>query len=209
MLNINHYTLATFARESYHRATVCIGEVEVWVQYINGTQVVTYRGTEGGDLFRGRGWRDVWRDARIIPAHDDRVGWGHAGFLHGALGVVDGFLREHLTSTKPVVCTGHSMGGALALITACALKHHGYAVQEWVGFAAPGALMGAREWGDIALTNYKNGNDAVVDNFPLGALYDQPCDLTAVGRAQRWWPNYVDHDISRYVDALTPRHHHG
>lgn len=152
-------TLAKICKKSYYHATCNINECEVIIKYYDTHQVVAFRGTETGALFAGAGWVDVVRDMRIFPWYDKDCGLVHAGFLKGAQSTAE-FIADKLVMDLPVICTGHSLGGALALLTAVKLQAKGFVVKEWVGFGSPMTQLTKRTY-DFNQRNYQYKADVV------------------------------------------------
>lgn len=196
---MNHHALAQLCAESYDHASFNIGECEAIIKYFADVQVVAFRGTETGAMFEGAGWLDVVRDLRVLPWRDDDAGWCHAGFLKGGRAAAE-FLADKLDPDLPVICTGHSQGGALALICAVKLQAAGFTMSEWVGFGAP-KVQFTRKRFTFTQTNYRHRSDIVPllprftpyrHNYPVVRLY--PCF-----RWQKRQPNWADHGIQHYV----------
>lgn len=163
---MNHLELLRLCETSYEVASIRINEVEALVQIKDGVQYVAFRGTEASKMFDGGGWRDVLRDFRTIPWHDKRVGWSHAGFLKGARNVVDDYLLFNLSQKMPVIVTGHSLGGGLAVNAAALLCSQGYTVQSVVTFGSPRTFLksSAERWVKfLNVTQYSNDGDPVCD----------------------------------------------
>jgi len=220
-------TLAKICKESYDHATYNINECEVIIKYYDTHQVVAFRGTEAGALFDGAGWMDVLRDMRIMPWYSKETGWVHAGFLKGAVATAD-FIADKLVSDLPVICTGHSMGGAVALMAACKLQAKGFVIQEWVGFASPMTQLTTRTY-DFEQWNYRYKSDIVptLPSYVFKLIFDFIGDSQGnflikkgieILSKKQWYrhnypvivlqpdpdrlPNWDDHDINLYIQAL-------
>lgn len=193
---ISHADLCALVAQGYEQSTGKVNEVEYHVIQLPLVQVLTFRGTEASKMFSGCGWRDVIRDLRVMPWHDDRAGWCHAGFLKGARGVIDGPLE--LTRDKPIVTSGHSLGAAMSLIAALMLESIGYDVYEWVGFGCPRAILGDRLYGFDA-TSYRHKNDIVTQVPPL--FFEHLIDPIQLGEPEGS-PSFKHHDIGLYLEYL-------
>jgi len=196
---VNHKTLARICAESYQHATFNLGECEAIIKYYDDCQVVAFRGTETGAMFDGAGWVDVLRDMRITPWHDKHAGWVHAGFLKGGRKAAD-FAEDKLVRDLPVYCTGHSLGGALALMCAVRLYYHGFTIKGWVGFGSPKVQLTSKKY-DFSQWNYRHRADVVPlmprwtpyrHNYPVIDLRPNP------NRKATW----DDHGIDLYIKAL-------
>ncbi len=199
---LTHYDLAYFCVRAYSEATYVTGEVEFLVDVIDGVQVVGFRGTEASDWNQDGNFKDILRDLRIAPWHDSRVGWGHAGFLRGAARAIDEYLLDNLNPGLPVVLTGHSLGGGLAIPTAAILQHHGFTVKELVTFGAPRTLAtGHKKFTNIAVTQYIYRND-VVPKLMRWFIY-RHLDETHLKPPNAFFGTWEDHWIdSCYLPAI-------
>lgn len=196
---MSHKLLSLICAQSYHTDTYNIGECEVLVKQLDGVQVIAFRGTETGAMFAGAGWVDVLRDLRITPWYDKDTGWMHEGFLVGGRRAA-AYLKGKLNPDIPVICTGHSLGGALALVCAVKLQAAGFTIDEWVGFGSPKTQLSKREH-NFTQWNYRHKADVVPlmarcfgyrHNYPVINLQPNPCRE----------PTWDDHGINQYIAAL-------
>jgi pimeloyl-ACP methyl ester carboxylesterase len=128
----------------------------------NGATWVVFRGTQLDD------WHDINADRKFLPAVESRC-WVHRGFK-GALDTVWSELYELLSQVSGrVVFTGHSLGGALAVLAAArygaVCRQQGVRRPDLITFGQP--LVGSRQFGLHVLwcTNdvvrVTNGNDPI------------------------------------------------
>jgi len=194
-MTATHRDLCRMSAHSYDASTGGVNDVEYMIKYEPNHTAVIFRGTEFSGFFSKLGFLDVIRDIRIVPWYDKRTGWGHAGFLKGARGVVDGPLKEFVCPTTPITLAGHSMGAGVSLMAALMLHSEGYQIKEWVGFGCPRPTIG-RDSLPFSATSYRNHGDPVtaVPRKWMGG-YSHPVDLTDIGRIS-------GHDINLYMDAL-------
>lgn len=224
-MTTDHYELAKICEEAYVSATfLAKGDVEVLLKDYPDYTVIAIRGTEACDLWTQRDgfhWRDVFkrklwvgwwgavqdirRDLMAWPTYSRILGAHlHTGFLGGAVSVSE-YILTRCPLDKPVVVTGHSLGGGIALILALLLRHARVNVMECVLFGAPKIISKKSKavCAGLNLTSYRHGNDFVttVPRYLWG--YVHPAPLLQLGsRAGR--PSWDDHAIGNYVDALTP-----
>jgi hypothetical protein len=127
----------------------------------DGTSYLAYRGTEPGKL------RDIATDARFRPVRWVDGGWVHAGFAaaEAALWPRVGEWVAGLGSA-PLVITGHSLGAAMATLTAARLRNARLVTfgSPRVGNGAFAALFAGRD-----ARRYVDCGDLVEDlRAPLG-----------------------------------------
>ncbi len=193
------HELAKICECSYKHVTLNLHDCEAVILFLKDVQVVAFRGTETGSLFKGRGIIDVIRDMRILPWYDIDMGWVHSGFLKGARKSAQ-TLEKILIKDMPVVLTGHSLGGALSLLCAAKLQAAGFNVLEWVGFGSPKAQLSKRILQGFKQTNYRYRND-VVPLMPRIPLYrhNYPVILIKPDCSVDSSATWDDHDISIYI----------
>lgn len=222
---MNHYELAKICERSYTSSSFSArGDVEVLVEDHGACYVVAVRGTEARDLwtqrdtFRWRNllsrkqWRNWWgavqdisRDLTAWPTYSNQLnGRFHTGFLRGA-NAVSSYLLVAYRLDKPVIVTGHSLGGGVALILALLLRKAHVNVRECVIFGTPKVICRKSQavCMGLNLTGYRYGNDFVT-TVPC-CIWDYehpnyPWQLGGYGGE----PNWNDHAIGAYVTALAP-----
>ncbi len=116
----------------------------------------------------------------------------------GFLWPVRGALHAIRASGPIQVITGHSLGGALALITAAMLDHWRPDQTRTVYAFAPPRVGPVRLSGPTYL--FRLGED-IVPTLPPD--FRQPRPLIRLGRAQSW---LGDHEIDHYIAALEKSH---
>jgi hypothetical protein len=160
-----------------------------------GGCVVAFRGT-----CNIVGWL---RDFDALPVAHEGLGTCHAGFLRGASKLWNKL--ELPKTAETVILTGHSLGGALAVLVGALRVIAGERVDAIVTFGAPRAAYArvAEVLAPVAVRQYRRGEDPVPDvPFDLPAFpYKHAREpLVAVGKAAgiRW----DDHSIRGYIDDV-------
>ena len=148
---ISHQDISVVAAESYNKKTFEELNIEVLVE----DNVFAFRGTDEP--------MDAIRDLRILPIWTRELGWAPAGFLKAAKRLMPKCLSEMMAKDlepKNVVLTGHSLGGAVALLVGALMMRDEVKVREIVTFGAPrcGRL---KILDGIEVTMYRHGKDIV------------------------------------------------
>ena len=170
--------------------TWCAGDVAAF----RWGDVLAFRGTEPASL------ADWLRDFDCVPWWDTKLGFCHRGFLDGARAL---WPLIDLNSMHRMTIVGHSMGGALAILTAAEMSSIGVFVDAVVTFGAPRCVD--KEGGDYVrmagrMTLYRHGDDPVPMVPIEPGILQHPAPLTQIGRATL--DPIADHFISGYLAAL-------
>ena len=140
---ITHLSLAQLSLDAYERKTASRHGVEMI--YINDVDyhIFAFRGTDTKNLFKNRGWRDILRDIAFLPKKYDEKYVAHFGFVAGWSSIkcyVDSEIKKN--PSKPIIFTGHSMGGAIAICGALGvIIDPRYKLHSVVTFGAPRVVI--------------------------------------------------------------------
>ena len=154
---MNHQDLSIICIESYNSIDFEESNIEVIVR----DNVFAFRGTDEP--------KDVVRDIRIAPWWVSELGWVPAGFAKAAKRLIPKCLSECMSrdiEPDKIVLTGHSLGGAVALIVGALMVRDEILPKEIVTFGAP--KCGRLKLLDgIPVTCYRHGKDIVPMVPPL------------------------------------------
>lgn len=136
------------------------------------TQTITIRGTQNK--------KNIWQDASVFLIKDDRLGFRlHRGFRDTSLKVYED-LKPHLNDDYDMRVTGHSLGGAIALILTNYMYRDGYRMERLVTFGQP------KVTDDKSDTQYRRDNPDI-DRITRVVHEDDPIALVPpVGLAVRY-----------------------
>lgn len=144
---------------------------------------------------------DLLKDIRIFPLWSSELGFCPAGFLKASrrLGYI---VLDHLgdNDLDSVTLTGHSLGGACALITAALIQRETKGdkkIDEVVTFGAP--RVGKLKVLDRPVTQYRFGKDIVPTVPPF---ISRPGELLNLGDQTKKGGWFTDHSMKNYVRAL-------
>ena len=145
--------------------------------------------------------QDILRDLRILPLWSPSLGFCPAGFLKAArrLGYI---VLDHLADNdlESVTLTGHSLGGACALITAALSAREtpdDKKIKSCVTFGAP--RVGKLRTLNCPISMYKFQNDIVTGvPWPM----PRPGELLYLGDPESRGNWISDHSILNYINAL-------
>lgn len=170
-----------------------IGSAHVLIAENAGLYIVSFRGSQ--DL------ADWLIDFTMRPVWHPVLGWCHSGFLNDVLGVSDRMLAD--LAGKRVVVTGHSKGGAEAVIFAGLMVASGHPPEAVVTFGAPraGFAMLRDVLNTTAVIQFRNGNDPVPEVLPEIAFWRHAREpLQAIGT---WtFDPFDSHLMESYRKAL-------
>lgn len=155
-----------------HQATLADSQVSYFLSQGNGVQTIAIRGTAN--------LANVLVDLDIEFQPDERLGITlHNGFRSAAEAVFND-VRPRLISAKPLQITGHSLGGAIAVVLAMYLQQDSaVAVTQVITFGQPKVtnLTGADVFADIPLTRVVTGKDIVPLVPPISPLQIKDLDI--------------------------------
>ncbi len=176
---IDDRELAALAAAAYVDAPSCAaGDVHACLTEREDALVVAFRGTVPTN------WADWWRDFQAWPHaardHPD-LGPCHDGFLSGVEAIWP--LLRPLLVDRRVVVTGHSLGGALALVAGALLASAGARPVQLATFGAPkaGGAKLASLLHAVPGEQYRNGNDPVPDVPAMWFVYQHTRKLNEIG----------------------------
>lgn len=133
-MNSITYTLARYAKLAYEQHTVRLEhDMEVLLDTQGTTGIIAIRGSEGH-------WKDWAANFMAFPAKCGRIGRAPHGFARRALRLLKYLLKENpefLANHKSFEVTGHSQGGAVAILVAELMKDLDYNVTQCAAFGAP------------------------------------------------------------------------
>lgn len=151
----------------------------------NNEQVIALRGTASVD--------DVIIDARFVFVKDENLGINvHKGFDNAAREILKE-IRPSLDKTLPVYVTGHSLGGAVAVVVGMYLQKEGYNLKQIFTYGQPKVTdrRGAKLYQSLPLIRFTNEKDIVPLVPPLSR-----------DKAENWdtyW--HVANEILMYPDG--------
>ena len=148
---MQHQELSIICAESYNSVDFEEANIEVIIR----DNVFAFRGTDEP--------LDMLRDVRVIPWWMSELGWVPAGFAKAARRLFPKCLSECMErdiDEKEIELTGHSLGGAVALIVGALMVRDEIKPKQIVTFGAPrcGRL---KLLDNIPVTCYRHGKDVV------------------------------------------------
>jgi hypothetical protein len=144
----------------------------------SGEQILSFRGTSNLENAL------VDLDLALIhdPITDIQLHQGFAGAAKAALDDV----KSKLDKTQPVQTTGHSLGGAIAVIIAMYLEKEGFELEQVITFGQPKVtnVTGAKAFAHMPLIRVVTPTDLVPLVPPLSPLQLQNLDI--------YWHNGIE-----------------
>lgn len=216
----SHLQLCQLAALSYDGYSISIGNSAALVEIVDGIQYIAFAGSDDA-----KDWRfDL--DAKQVPwsSKDDAKPYGgsvHRGFKT-CWEEVKPHLLPKLDLSLPTVVTGHSLGGALAVLCAASLKRVGVQINGVATFGCPMVfdVVGSNGWLNLGLptVQYANDTDGVTEQPGSGRGFVGLVDETVLDGKGRiahksvasWWMFWKRisgdgaHKIAQYLKRLRP-----
>ena len=177
---------------------------EGWIFKFPDKDVISLRGTQPSQ------WKDVLADLRFWRI--DPAGSGekiHSGVWKQAFSLLPAIIRN-TEEEKPVAVTGHSLGGAMAVIVAGFLMKMGYTVTDLYTFGQP--RVGNKKFvqrveAGCNWQRFVNNNDIVPSVPPtFGFMFKDGGDLQYINAAGKCisnstWTERTKDSVAGRVDA--------
>ena len=183
---MDYQALALLCQAAYKHDDLHVGgDTQGIIARMHGANIVAFRGTEFD-------FEDIIRDIRAMPWWSGELQcFVHSGFLKGARRA----LPIITALPGPLVLTGHSLGGALARVSAGLLQRSDVTV---VTYGEPRSIMGTLPL-DPHSKRFVNGRDCVPKHpYPIWG-YRHQGDAAFIGEKHG---RFTDHKIANYVAAL-------
>lgn len=163
----SHQELSILCGQSYRSSTFEEANIETLVV----DNVFVFRGTDEP--------KDALRDMRILPLWTRELGWCPAGFLKASRRLVNKVTSTCLEQDidhKNIELSGHSLGGAVALIVGALMARDEIPPSQIVTFGAPrcGRL---KILDNVPVTQYRHGKDIVPLVPPLMRRHNKLVEL--------------------------------
>ena len=181
----NHQRLSEICQENYKAFSFEEANIEVLIR----ENVFAFRGTDEP--------LDALRDLRILPLWTRELGFCPAGFLKASKRLVNkvtSMCLEREIDHENIELTGHSLGGAVALIVGALLMRDEIKPAQIVTFGAPrcGRL---KILDGVLVTQYRHGKDIVPLVPPLMRRHNELLEYGKPGSS------YIkDHYMINYVE---------
>ena len=154
-----------------HQQTLPLSQVSYFLSDNNGVQTIAIRGTANVE--------NAILDLNVSLLPDPQLDiMLHQGFASAARAVYAD-VKPYLVADKPIHTTGHSLGGAIAVILAMYIKQDGYSLTQVVTFGQPKVtnVTGAAKFADLRLIRVVTLQDIVPLVPPLSPLQIKELDI--------------------------------
>jgi len=154
-----------------HQALITDHQVSYFLSQADGIQTIAVRGTAN--------LTNVMVDLDINLQADDRLNITlHRGFNSAALAVYQD-VKPYLNKDLPVHITGHSLGGAIAVVLAMYLQQENTPAEKVITFGQPKVtnMTGAETFSAIPLTRVVTAQDLVPLVPPVSPLQIKNLDI--------------------------------
>jgi uncharacterized OsmC-like protein len=154
-----------------HQSLIPLSQVSYFLSRANDVQTIAVRGTANLE----NAMLDL--DLELKPNNILNIKL-HQGFGSGAKAVYDD-AKPFLNKDQPIHLTGHSLGGAIAVILAMYLQRDGYEIEQVTTFGQPKVtnVTGAKAFAHLPLVRVVTANDIVPLVPPISPMQIMDLDI--------------------------------
>jgi len=158
-------------RELVHQTTLPESQVSYFLTQSNGVQTIAIRGTAN--------LQNAMVDIDLALQADAKLGIIlHQGFASAARAIYQD-VKPYLADDMPIQTTGHSLGGAIAVILSMYLTQDDYNLSQIITFGQPKVtnVAGAEKFSDLPLIRVVTAKDIVPLVPPLSPMQIKELDI--------------------------------
>jgi len=154
-----------------HQSLIPASQVSYFLSTANGVQTIAVRGTANLQ----NAMVDLTVSLQPDPVLDIKL---HQGFASAARAIYSN-MKPYLNKDQPIHITGHSLGGAIAVILGMYLQKDGYPVAQIITFGQPKVtnVTGAKKFDDLPLIRVVTLHDIVPLVPPISPLQIKDLDI--------------------------------
>ncbi|MEL0624165.1 lipase family protein [Marinomonas arenicola] len=154
-----------------HQSLISASQVSYFLSTANGVQTIAVRGTANLQ----NAMVDLTVSLQPDPVLDIKL---HQGFASAARAIYSN-MKPYLNKDQPIHITGHSLGGAIAVILGMYLQKDGYPVDQIITFGQPKVtnVTGAKKFDDLPLIRVVTLHDIVPLAPPISPLQIKDLDI--------------------------------
>ncbi len=154
-----------------HQSLIPASQVSYFLSTANDVQTIAVRGTANLQ----NAMVDLTVSLQPDPVLDIKL---HQGFASAARAIYSN-MKPYLNKDQPIHITGHSLGGAIAVILGMYLQKDGYPVAQIITFGQPKVtnVTGAKKFDDLPLIRVVTLHDIVPLVPPISPLQIKDLDI--------------------------------
>ncbi|QRV23923.1 lipase family protein [Marinomonas foliarum] len=154
-----------------HQSLISLSQVSYFLSRSKKVQTIAIRGTANLE----NAMLDLDLQLQPDTLLDIKL---HQGFGSGAKAVYED-IKPFLTQDQPIQLTGHSLGGAIAVILGMYLQNDGYPVEQIITFGQPKVtnVTGANKFHTLPLTRVVTPDDIVPLVPPISPMQIKDLDI--------------------------------
>lgn len=154
-----------------HEATLPSSQVSYFLSQKKGIQTIAIRGTDNLE----NAMLDLDLELKLDPTLGIKL---HQGFDSAAKAVYDN-IKPYLVKNQPIHITGHSLGGAIAVVLAMYLEKGHYPIGQIITFGQPKVtnVVGTTKFSDLPLIRVVTFDDIVPLVPPISPMQIKDLDI--------------------------------